>query len=493
MFRKKYFGYKHALVILFTSTFLITFFITKAYTKGNEATVILDDDGFSVQSISIEKGTIVRWKIEGGNSHWPASDLHPSHGEYPEGGGCIGSKLDACRELKNGEVYAFRFDRAGMWSMHDHLFHGNTMVIVVKEQQKAAFPWIPKSWKAINRAKNINNTFDFNLVPEKISIAIKEKCLGNQDCYMSAFKSLTKKRGYIFAFEAVDELKEVDKNIASNCHRLAHGIGWTAYEVDPARWKENLRKINPGCNWGALHGIVEQYVAENKKLDDVTIKTLCGGEGACNHGIGHMLLVQTNNDIPKALDICTVLATQMERHMCMTGIFMERMTLQNLVDKENDSSSRRQKYWQNRLSEFQQLCETFQGAEHSACWEEVARPAAANFNMEPQKALNICNNSSTQDGARYCRRRAVSEIISRKKLDMKGMKYICESAPDYDSNFPRDCYLRIAHLAYVSLPESRRNEISAYCREIPVLFTRACDDLVAGASLTDSISENSLN
>ncbi len=493
MSEKKHLGYKLLLAILFSVSFLVTSLTTKAYTKGNSANVILGDDGFSAQSLTVEKGTIVKWKIEGKNFHWPASDFHPTHGDYPEKGGCLGSKLDACRELKDGEFYEFKFDRVGIWTMHDHLFHGNTMIVSVTEKGQNSFPWDPNSWLVNDDNKNISNSIDFSRSPGKISTSLREKCAGNQDCYMRVFKTLTKKRGYVFAFEVVNELKEVDTNIASNCHRLAHGIGWTAYEVDPEGWKDNLRKIDAGCNWGALHGIVEQYVAENKQLDEQTIKTLCAGEGACNHGIGHMLLVQTNNDIPKALDICQVLMTQMERHMCMTGIFMERMTLQNLVDKENDSSNRRQKYWQNRLGEFENLCETFNGAEHSACWEEIARPAAANFNMEPQKALDECNKSSAKDGSNYCRRRAVSEILSRKKLDMQGMKYLCELAPDYDSNFPRDCYLRIAHLAYVSLPESRRSEISDYCLEIPSVYSGACEDIVEGASLAESMSQNSLN
>lgn len=478
------------LVIVFLASFLITFFISHKLVASANNIVILDDSGFSVQSLLIEKGERVVWKISGNNAHWPASDPHPIHTIYPEGGGCIGSMLDACRPLKSGEKYSFGFDKIGTWSVHDHLFHGNTMKVVVTEKRQILLFSILKQ-KSTSTNEAIKH-IDLDLPSDHLALAIEKDCNQNQSCYMSILESITKKRGYGLAFEVVKELKKTDPAVAASCHRLAHGIGWTAYQIDSTHWKENLRKIDVDCNWGAIHGIVEQYVAANKKLDAETIKNLCAGDGACNHGIGHMLLVQTNNDIPKALTDCAVLKAG-EQHMCMTGIFMERMTLQNLVDKENDSRIRRMAYWQNRLPEFEKMCEGFRTGQHEACWEEIARPAVGIFNGDPKKVFDFCNRSSTQEGANYCRRRAVSEIISSKKFDMMGLKYMCELAPDYDTNFPRDCYLRMANLALVSLPVTRKNEVEKFCGSIPISFTKACSDLISGKSINDSIIQNLLN
>lgn len=474
-------------LILFIASVLIAFFLAQIYVKTNTSTVLLDDNGFSEQTLYIEKGDTVKWKIGGKSAHWPASDPHPIHTFYPEKGGCIGSKLDACRPLKLGEEYSFKFDEIGNWGVHDHLFHASTMTVIVSEKKSA-----PKFsiFDQHNTEKGLVN-IDSNLSPDKIAKSLINDCHKDQSCYAKVLESITKKRGYKFAFEIVDDLKKYDLAVAGSCHRLAHGIGWTTYQIDPTHWKENLRKIGDDCNWGAIHGIVEQYVAANKELDSNTIKTVCAGDGACNHGIGHMLLVQTNNNLDQALDLCEVLKIE-ERHMCMTGVFMERMTLQNLIDKENDSRARRMDFWENRLPEFKKLCESFKTSRTEACWEEISRPAVGIFNSDPVKVFAFCNQAS-QTSANYCRRRAVSEIISSKKFDMKGLKYMCELGPDYDVLFRRDCYLRIANLALVSLPKEKKNEISEYCKSIPSVFIKACNDILNGESLNESINLNSLN
>ena len=53
--------------------------------------------------------------------HWPASAVHPTHVVYPESGGCIGSKFDACKGLAEGETFEFVFSEKGSWKYHDHL------------------------------------------------------------------------------------------------------------------------------------------------------------------------------------------------------------------------------------------------------------------------------------------------------------------------------------------------------------------------------------
>ena len=46
--------------------------------------------------------------------------MHPTHAIYPESGGCIGSKFDACKGLKEGESWSFTFNEKGTWNYHDH-------------------------------------------------------------------------------------------------------------------------------------------------------------------------------------------------------------------------------------------------------------------------------------------------------------------------------------------------------------------------------------
>lgn len=102
-------------------------------------TVEITADGYNPSTITIDSGDAVRWINKDSNLHWIASAQHPTHAAYPESGGCIGSKFDACKGLKEGEEFTFVFNQVGEWSYHDHLnlrapFFGK--VIVKSEEQE---------------------------------------------------------------------------------------------------------------------------------------------------------------------------------------------------------------------------------------------------------------------------------------------------------------------------------------------------------------------
>ncbi len=85
-------------------------------------TIKMDKDGFTPSDIVIKKGDAVEfvntmsqdcWESDARCSFWPASDLHPTHEEYPE--------FDPLRPLAPGESWVFRFKEEGKWDFHDHL------------------------------------------------------------------------------------------------------------------------------------------------------------------------------------------------------------------------------------------------------------------------------------------------------------------------------------------------------------------------------------
>lgn len=95
-----------------------------------ENVVYITDKGFKPILIVIKKGETVTWINNGTSEHWPASNLHPTHKIYPGSGlekcGTAeeSSIFDACKGLKEGEMYSFTFDRSGSWKYHDHLSIG---------------------------------------------------------------------------------------------------------------------------------------------------------------------------------------------------------------------------------------------------------------------------------------------------------------------------------------------------------------------------------
>ncbi|MEK6909576.1 MAG: hypothetical protein AABW61_00695 [Candidatus Aenigmatarchaeota archaeon] len=88
---------------------------------GVKHEIEMASSGFSPRLSNIKLGDTAVFVNKDAAPHWPASDIHPIHGVYPEKGGCIGSKFDACKGLKQNEKYEFTFFHGGSWCFHDHL------------------------------------------------------------------------------------------------------------------------------------------------------------------------------------------------------------------------------------------------------------------------------------------------------------------------------------------------------------------------------------
>ena len=81
-------------------------------------------DEYTPSEIKIRQGTTVTFVNKSEVARWPASDLHPSHGIYPE--------FDPRGPVASGEEWNFTFNKTGEWTMHDHLapyITGNILVV----------------------------------------------------------------------------------------------------------------------------------------------------------------------------------------------------------------------------------------------------------------------------------------------------------------------------------------------------------------------------
>ncbi len=100
--------------------------------------VQMSSSGFSPKILTVKKGDIVMFKAVDNSNRWPASDVHPTHREYPGSGlsKCGTSEaeeiFDACRAVKQGESWSFTFDEVGTWDYHDHGDSGETGKIIVR-------------------------------------------------------------------------------------------------------------------------------------------------------------------------------------------------------------------------------------------------------------------------------------------------------------------------------------------------------------------------
>lgn len=83
--------------------------------------VTLTKDGFVPSELHIAVGDTVAFVNTTGELFWPASNLHPSHGIYPE--------FDPLEPVPADSVWSFTFLNAGEWRYHDHLAPYYTGVI----------------------------------------------------------------------------------------------------------------------------------------------------------------------------------------------------------------------------------------------------------------------------------------------------------------------------------------------------------------------------
>lgn len=70
-------------------------------------------NAFEPNILTVKKNTKIIFKNEDTVDRWPASDLHPTHGIYPE--------FDPLQPVQPGTEWSFVFDKVGTWKYHDHL------------------------------------------------------------------------------------------------------------------------------------------------------------------------------------------------------------------------------------------------------------------------------------------------------------------------------------------------------------------------------------
>lgn len=82
--------------------------------ESKEGTLIrMVTEGFEPAELKIRKGEQITFINDDTSNRWPASNLHPTHGIYPE--------FDPQEPLAAGEHWSFTFEKTGLWRYHDHL------------------------------------------------------------------------------------------------------------------------------------------------------------------------------------------------------------------------------------------------------------------------------------------------------------------------------------------------------------------------------------
>lgn len=111
------------IIFLLLPVLVIVVILNQTFQKSPSHIIILEETGFSPQQLTINKGDSITFKTTRGKPFWPASDLHPTHGIYPE--------FDPQEPIDLDKSWSFTFKKSGSWRFHDHLspFYRGTITV----------------------------------------------------------------------------------------------------------------------------------------------------------------------------------------------------------------------------------------------------------------------------------------------------------------------------------------------------------------------------
>lgn len=303
---------------LFSAVLLLFLSVNSALAHEGENIVHISKNGFEPNTLTIDVGEIVIFENTDTVGHWPASDIHPSHGIYPE--------LDPKRDLKPGESWEFTFDKAGEWTMHDHSFP--TLLATVKVEGDQAKPQEPAKSIITRLKQNIKLSF-YKLFKSysdnKFSKVDVFELIHDQD-NLSFWLNVRGSKNLMTKL-----LEQSEGGTSRDCHQEAHVLGRSAFESDG---KDAFASGDLSCHSGFYHGAMEGFLKINGTTNLAqNISDICQGfetsfgKFECLHGVGHGLMAYKNYDLPEALKACDLLLETFDQTSCYGGVFMENIII----------------------------------------------------------------------------------------------------------------------------------------------------------------------
>lgn len=266
-------------------------------------TVVLTENGFVPQEITIAEGDMVAFTATRQKPFWPASDLHPTHDIYAE--------FDPKEPIGPDKSWSLRFEREGEWKYHDHLAPVWRGTIVVRGQDR--------------KTTNFNCTDQF-------SDRVK--------CWEKLVDNALKEKGLDSAFALIENLYNSEPQFPKVCHDMVHKAGAMAYNLFREGKHFALTPKTSVCEYGFFHGFTETLAAQGGSAKEagsfcLTVSEKLGSQlpdvvWQCYHGLGHgsvnvhdkAIWGNERAMIAPALKLCNAVADAPQKlFRCGTGVF----------------------------------------------------------------------------------------------------------------------------------------------------------------------------
>ena len=282
-----------------TYLFTFVFFFLGAtgafvYAHSQPQVIEMTSSGFTPASVTIDQDTAIIFLNKDLRVRWPASNIHPTHGIYPE--------FDPKRPIEPGKSWSFKPKKAGEWKYHDHLL-----------------PHIRGSLKV---------TSEDGLVQEKTS-AWLEKIKELVGQFIAKFKSsfsLSKKEDAQKKWENLKQKYKGQAGSSDDIHDQAHLTGSLLYKE---KGFSGIGICSAEFAFGCFHGFLDEaFKKDLSKLNEAQAACsklspgLTGPVASCIHGIGHgVASFHGTSDLKASLASCRKLTSGGE--YCFDGVFME--------------------------------------------------------------------------------------------------------------------------------------------------------------------------
>jgi mono/diheme cytochrome c family protein len=262
-------------------------------------------------------------------------------------------------------------------------------------------------------------------------------CHGDYACLKQAFGNLAYYDGPQSALSALARAMRTDSTVNGGCHQIAHEIGHAAYVRYHDNAAQALAHGAMTCWSGYYHGVIERAFGGLVKAQvTAAARRLCAGRELrtstfllyqCVHGLGHGLMIYSQNDLPYSLRVCDRLRTAWDRSSCTGGVFMQnflpgpmQIAPTRWVSKKDllypcDAVAARDKLYcylmvtsrilpavDYRWRTAAAWCRRAERAWVVTCFQSYGRDASGFSNQNPPQIVKLCANAGAGAGEREC-------------------------------------------------------------------------------------------
>lgn len=312
--------------------------------------------------------------------------------------------------------------------------------------------------------------------------------LAARSCYESAFLDVLRNSGARSALQAIGEAASLDADLQREAHIHAHAVGIASF-TSPEEVGQVFARCTAEFQSGCYHGVIQAYFLDAARagapLDSARLNALCRdyrGEGGaeadhwlgfqCAHGIGHGLVMTSEQNLPRALEGCDLLASGWEREACYGGAFMENIVAATdphhgpaahaAHEAPGAAAPAGHSHGEHSPDEHAGHAMGPSGADH-------AQHAAAFPPLDPADPHHPCSAV----GERYqsaCYLMQTSVVLQHTNGDFSAARSLCDTAPEF---VRKVCYMSFGRDA-ASYGDQQTERIIALCRVASEPFRPWC-------------------